>query len=121
MRTTLHTGLIASCLSLLTVSVTCGQGFVSHSGAHNPATEGFSQAASGTFQTSALTNDLGMGAWSILVNQGMVHYGTSLGVISNQSWGLNITMRVVTLGLDVSGGVFACDVLTGNSIFYLLF
>jgi hypothetical protein len=101
-----------------------GQGIIiEHSGANDPATEGFT--SQGSAQVEGITNDMGYNAWVtpwVLDPSGSnfetMSYSASINDIANVDWMLTVTLRIPTTN---EANVFFVDIDTGSLLFDLLF
>lgn len=120
MKTLLTTIAIGCHLVFGFASCSYGQAyFLGHSGANDPASEGFSSSPYFHWQTLPVTNDFGYNAWSTTVNASSGSYWAIVGssLVAN-NWTLAVHMRVVSPG---NSGYFNAVVDQGASAYYLYF
>lgn len=99
-----------------------GQGLLAyHSGYNNPTSEGWtSQTDFGSPQTGAVTNDLGVSAWSMLLYGSGGGYSKNLNYFMGRDWVLSLNVRLVTPGQ--SGAFpFVANINTGSTAFLMMY
>lgn len=109
---------------LIGCSITCVQAqgtlLVRHSGSANPTSEGFFVYSSyGSPQLGAVTNDMGLDAWSMRLSSAGINYRHAITDLSGLDWRLSVSLRVVED--SISSRVFSVGLDTGQHTFGLSF
>lgn len=114
--------ILCASLFVSAFSLAFGQGtlIAQHSGATDPATEGFTLGGGSTGQVGAVINDLGFNAWSTTVANSSVGYGCSIEDLTGLSWELTGTLRIIN-SPNQQGGGFNIDLMTASEQYELVF